>query len=189
MMARTVMGAWVRYCPECREEYQPHMTECLDCGAALKERLDSEPPEPHVTPELEPADLPPGEYRRVDSGLSASVVEPLVRMFVAAGVPVKVESVGYGLTLSARDEDRAAVVAILEREGVIPAQPDATAAAVAAEGGPCPACGSSLEPGTFECPECGLLVGGGVCESCEAELSPTDEVCPACGHSPNEEAK
>ena len=55
--------------------------------------------------------------------------------------------------------------------------------AVAAEGGPCPACGAHLEPGMVECPECGLLLGGVACQRCEAELSPGDEACPVCGHS------
>ncbi len=25
----------VKICPECREEYQPHMVKCADCGTAL----------------------------------------------------------------------------------------------------------------------------------------------------------
>ena len=33
-------GTYVRYCPDCGEEYQPHMTQCIDCGTALKEKLD-----------------------------------------------------------------------------------------------------------------------------------------------------
>jgi predicted amidophosphoribosyltransferase len=184
-----VTETYLRYCPDCGEEYQPHMTRCIDCGSALKEKLDGESMEYAAPPEREPeSSLPPGDYGRVAAGLSAQVVEPLVRVFVEAGIPVKVESIGYGLCLSVRGEDRSAVVAILEREGVIPIQPEATTPAVAAEGGPCPACGSNLEPGTVECPECGLLLGGAACESCGAELSPTDQACPACGRSPDEEA-
>ena len=187
------MAASIRYCPACREEYQPHMTHCLDCGGDLALRLEGEAPVYRAVPEAEAeteASLPPGEYRRVgDAGLPARVVESLVEGFVAAGIPVKVESTGYGLCLSVRDEDRAAVVAALEREGVIPVQPDAAVPAVAAEGGPCPACGARLEPGIVECPECGLLLGGVACEKCEAELSPADEACPQCGQSRDEDAR
>src|SRR5437762_8069410 len=115
------MAVYVRYCPECREEYQPHMTHCIDCGGALEERLDGESMEWGASPDAEPEsspNVPPGEYRRVADGLTAQIVEPLVKLFVEAGIPVKVESSGYGLCLSVRAEDRSAVVGILEREGV-----------------------------------------------------------------------
>ena len=123
--------------------------------------------------------MPPGDYAKVADVISAQAAEPVVKLFVAARIPVKVESSGYGLSLSSRREDRAAVLAILEREGVIPKQSDAPA--VAAEGGPCPACSTHVKAGTVECPECGLLLGA-VCEGCGAELSSSDEACPACGH-------
>lgn len=177
---------YLRYCPECGEEYQPHMTRCIDCGGELQEKLDGESQEYHPPPQAEPGpepNLPPGDYRKVADGLSAQIVEPLVRLFVGAGIPVKVESIGYGLCLSSRLEDRAAVIAILEREGAIPTQPDATMPAVGAEGGPCPACGAHLTAATVECPECGLLLGSVGCENCGAELSQSDKACPACGHS------
>ena len=105
-------GTYVRYCPDCGEEYQPHMTQCLDCGTALKEKLDgAETPEMNAPPEVEPAPrLPPGDYERVADGLTAQSVEPVVKLFVSERIPVKVESSGYGLRLSARREDRAAVV-------------------------------------------------------------------------------
>ena len=185
------MATYIRYCPACREEYQPHMTQCLDCGGVLAERLEGEAPVYRAMPEAEAEaenGLPPGEYRRVGEPLPAHVMDPLVKGFAEAGVPVKLETTGYGLYLSVRDEDRAAVVAALEREGVIPVQPDAAAPAVAAEGGPCPACGARLEAGILECPECGLLLGGAACEKCEAELSPADEACPKCGQPRGEDA-
>lgn len=158
------------------------MTHCIDCGAPLEEKLDGEPVMLEAPQEQEVPDLPPGDYARVAHGLSAQTAELLVRLFVAARIPVKVESVGYGLTLSARLEDHPAVIAILEREGVLPAQPDGSAPAVAKDGGPCPACGADIKAGTVECAECGLTFGGSSCESCGAELDPADESCPACGH-------
>jgi hypothetical protein len=176
------MEAYLRYCPDCGEEYQPHMTRCIDCGSALQDKLDRDSPKHEAPPEVEPS-LPPGDYRKVADSLSAQTVERLVGLFIAAGIPVKVESIGYGLCLKSRLEDRSAVIEILEREGVIPRQPDATTPVVGPEGGPCPACGVNLGPGTVECPECGLLLGGVDCESCGAELSPTDHACPACGRA------
>lgn len=178
-----MMEPYVRYCPDCGEEYQPHMTQCIDCGTALVDRLDRDVPKPQVPPEPEPeASIPPGDYRPVTGGLTAQAVEPVVKLLAAAGIPVKVESRGYDLFLSARLQDRPAVIAILEREGVISEQPDAGAPAIGADGGPCPACGVHMAPGTVECPECGLSLGTPACESCGAELSPADHACPACGH-------
>jgi predicted amidophosphoribosyltransferase len=174
------MQLYIRYCPDCGEEYQPHMTQCVECGGALKDKLDGASPE-HEEPRDVGPSLPPGDYRKVAHGLSAETVEPLVELFIGAGIPVKVESLAYGLCLSSRFEDRLAVMAILEREGVIPSQPDETTLVVATDGGPCPACGTSITPGTVECPECGLVLSGAGCESCGAALSPTDDACPACG--------
>src|SRR5213593_4537794 len=90
-----VMETYLRYCPDCGEEYQPHMTQCIDCGTALNEKLDGESPEDHSPPVEKPeSNLPPGDYRKVAGGLSAQIVEPLVKLFVEAGIPVKVESIG-----------------------------------------------------------------------------------------------
>jgi hypothetical protein len=177
-----VMDTYLRYCPDCLEEYKPHVTHCIDCGSPRKEKLAGEEVVFEAPREEAAPDLPPGEYTRVAHGLSAKTAELLVRLFVAARIPVKVESVGYGLTLSARLEDHPAVIAILEREGVLPAQPDSSAPTVAQDGGPCPGCGASLEPGIVECAECGLSLGGSGCANCGAELGPTEESCAACGH-------
>src|SRR5262245_44764516 len=170
---------YLRVCVDCGEEYQPHMTRCVECGGALKDKLEGEPPEPEPVPE---PNLPPGDYRTVAAGLGASTVARLMGRFLAANLPVKVESVGYLLNLSARVEDEPAVRALLERQGVLPKQPDTAEPAPGTEGGRCPACGTSAPPGTRECPECGLLfAGGAVCESCGEELAPGDAVCAGCG--------
>jgi double zinc ribbon protein len=173
---------YLRWCPACGEEYQPHMTRCLDCAVALEDKLEGASLSDEPPPVVE-SSLPPGDYRVIAAGLSAPRVETLVQSFISAGIPVKVESAGYALRLSARNEERSAALAILEGEGVIPRQPDPSEPAVAAAGGPCPACGKEIGPGTLECAECGLRLGGGVdCESCGVELSPDDAACPACGH-------
>jgi Double zinc ribbon len=173
---------YLRWCPECGAEYQPHMTRCLDCGGPLRDKPEgaSFPEEP---PPLEEPSLPPGDYGVIATGLSSTAVEALVQGFIAAGIPVKVESAGYGLRLSARREELSAALAFLEREGLIPRQPDASEPVVAADGGPCPACGVDIRPGTLECAECGLRLGdAAACEACGGEVSPEDATCPACGH-------
>ena len=61
---------YLRWCPACGEEYQPHMTRCLDCGATLQDKREgaSLPEEP---PPVEESSLPPGDYGVIASGLSA----------------------------------------------------------------------------------------------------------------------
>jgi len=175
----------LRYCPACREEYQPHMTRCVECGTALKDMLEGETPEydPPKPPEPEEPLVPPGDYKTIADAVAPSTAGRLMEQFGAADIPIKVEPSGPGLRLSARVEDVAAAVAILEREEVVPKQPDAAQRAVAAEGGPCPACGTEVKPGASDCPECGLSLSSAAmsCEACGAELSPDDEACPACG--------
>jgi hypothetical protein len=114
--------------------------------------------------------------------LSTSTLARLMGRFRAAGIPVKLEP---DLSLSVRLEDHPAAIALLERQGVVPKQPDASAPAVSADGGPCPACGADVRPGQKDCPGCGLQLGADpVCEGCGGELSPADAVCPACGLPP-----
>jgi hypothetical protein len=163
------------------------MVRCVECGTALKDMLEGEAPEydpPKPPPPEEPL-LPPGDYKTIANAIAPSTAGLLMELFDAAGIPIKVEPSGPGLRLSARVEDVAAAVAILEREQVVPKQPDASVPAVATEGGPCPACGTEIPPGTIECPDCGLRLGGTAetCEGCGAEVGPTEEACPACGRS------
>jgi len=176
-----MMEVYVRYCPVCREEYQPHLTRCLDCGGPLDDKREGESPDSQQ-PELEEPSLPLGDYRTIAEGISASAATLLVEQFIAARIPVKVESVGFNLRLRARVDDVPAALAILEREGIVPRQPETLDPVVATEGGPCPACGTQVAPGTDECPECSLQFAGTAgCESCGGEVAPTDQACPACG--------
>ena len=177
------MTIYLRYCPACGEEYQPHMTHCIECGGVLKEKLDDgQWPERRRAEEREAeAGLPPGDYQKLVI-VPPSTATALMPSFLEAGIPIKVEPSPHGLRLSARAEDRSAAMSILEEEGVLPRQPDHSEPAVAAEGGPCPACGQTVRPGTSECPECGLALSGHAgCESCGEPLAPDDHVCPSCG--------
>jgi hypothetical protein len=87
-----------------------------------------------------------------------------------------------GLRLGVALEDKPEALAILERADVVPKQPDPAEAAVAEEGGPCPACGDRVAPGTTECPGCGLQLSGAYpCRHCGFDLDPAEEACPTCG--------
>ena len=158
------------------------MVTCIECGTALKDMLEDQPPEYDEPKGQEPL-LPPGDYRPIAGGVEAATASRIMRLFKRAGMPLKVESHGYTMLLSAREEDVAAAVAILQREGVLPEPPEGSATAVAAEGGPCPACGTEVGAGIEQCPECGLQLSAEdePCVKCGAVLAATDEDCPACG--------
>ena len=134
------------------------MVRCVECGAALKDMLEDEEPQ-YDPPKGEEPLLPPGEYEPIADGVASETVSGLMAQFHQAGIPIKVEAYGYAMRLSARSEEMAAAREILVREGVLPDVPEGAHRAVAAEGGPCPACGTEVPPGTLECPDCGLQLG------------------------------
>jgi hypothetical protein len=177
------MNAHVRYCVDCDEEYQPHVACCSDCGAVLQDKLASDEPEAEPEPDgPEETAIPREKYDTIAQNLPPATAEAVAPYLAAAGVTFRVEARHYGLSISVKPDDVAAAVAVLEGEGVLPRQPDPSQPAVAAEGGPCPACGTTISPGTDECPDCGLAVGGAarVCQRCGAELAPSFETCPDC---------
>jgi len=133
------------------------MVQCIECGTALKDMLEDEAPE-YDPPKAEEPLLPEGDYTPVASDVASATASRLMRLFRRAGIPLKVEAQGYNMRLSVRSEDVPAAIAILAEERVLPEQAD-TGAAVAAEGGPCPACGAQVAPGSLECPDCGLQLG------------------------------
>lgn len=175
----------VKHCPECREDYMPHVECCADCGAALVTRDDEAPAEDeHESP------LPPGEYHLLLTSDRVAELDPLVARLAQAGVPaqVTVSGRGRGFELRVRHEERARAVELLH--DVV----GAAAAAVAElerhfddeRGGyaRCPACDHSLSAGAVECAECGLLLGGEPpsCERCGADVEATAARCGQCGH-------
>jgi hypothetical protein len=100
----------VRYCPDCRSEYQPWMAACLDCGAPL---VDALPPLP-----ARPAPVPVHEVAvgRYASGTEAAM---WAEMLAGEGIPSVAAAMGPGtaylgsaavpheLRVRAADADRA----------------------------------------------------------------------------------
>jgi hypothetical protein len=134
------------------------MTACIECGTPLKEMLEDQPPEYDPRPAEEPL-LPPGDYAPIASGVEAGTASRLMKLFLRARIPLKVESHGYTMLLSARSEDLPAALGILQREGVLPEPVSGSDRAVATEGGACPACDADVVAGSLECPDCGLRLG------------------------------
>jgi hypothetical protein len=100
----------VRYCPDCRSEYQPWVAACLDCGAPL---VDALPPLPE-----RPAPVPVHEVAvgRYASGTEAAM---WAEVLAGEGIPSVAAAMGPGtaylgsaavpheLRVRAADADRA----------------------------------------------------------------------------------
>ncbi len=160
----------VQYCPQCEEEYMPHVTICADCGAELVAREEGQG---NVVDEV-PAGLPPGHYAPILQVDRAAELEDLVRSLAQAGVPAKVQPSqrGQGFVLGVRAEDQDAAHEVLARltkaertavdDGLFDAQQGYAR---------CPACDTQLLAGAQECPECGLAVGGAFDAGADPEQS------------------
>lgn len=176
----------IKHCPECVEDYMPHIERCAECGAPLVARDDEAPLEDEAQ-----AVLPPGEYRVLVAAERAAELDPLVARLAHAGVPAKVSVSrrGTGFELRVRDEERARAAELLRDlvGDVAQAEAELERHFDAERGGyaQCPACQTSLSAGAAECPECGLLLGGEAptCEGCGVEIDPTAARCGSCGHT------
>jgi hypothetical protein len=169
----------VRVCVECGEEYRPEIVACADCGGRLEDRHDDG--DRTFLPATEPADSgPEREAEFTETLRRANRVTDLTEeadRLVEAGIAVRlrrVEGEGYWLLVTAHDLDRAlAVLGLLADESV----PDAGDVRF------CPACRVPTQPGTAECPECGLAVGDEpeqfTCARCGQPLDGPE--CPDCG--------
>ena len=175
------LGAPIRRCPECGEEFQPHVVSCSDCGAQLVSAFENDSAAvPNAPEEVSPADP---EYVTLASQLTAEMAEQAAQALAAEGVRFRLAiDLGYSFRLVVEPDDVTQALAVLAREGLAPGQPDPEQPAVAEAGGPCPACDHRVAPGTSECPGCGLLLADPVeCRHCGAALEPTRSDCPRCG--------
>jgi hypothetical protein len=91
------------------------------------------------------------------SGLGSIAAEELGDVLNAAGVPFLLRPRRhYGLTLYVTTEQAPAALALLEQNGIVPAQPGMLEEPLIVAGGACPACGADVASGSVECPSCGL---------------------------------
>lgn len=175
----------VKHCPDCAEDYMPHVDVCADCGGALVTRDDEA-----VSAAPAPPVLPPGDYRLLLHSDRAAELDPLVARLAAAQVPARVEVAarGQGFDLKVREPERGRALELLgDVLGDAAAGEEALSRHFDAERGGyavCPACESALPSGAAECTECGLLLGGEVpsCARCGAEVEADAARCGACGH-------
>lgn len=144
----------VRVCVECGEEYRPEIVTCADCGGRLEDRHDDGDRTVVAEPEVRGPHPDAGFTETVVHAKAATDLTEEADRLIEAGIDVRVRPEpegGYGLLVTAADADRAlAVLGLLPADGGHGAQDTDR---------PCPACGVRVEPGTVDCPECGLAVG------------------------------
>jgi hypothetical protein len=150
----------VRRCPDCGEEFQPHVVNCSECGTLLEDGIEGETPAADAEPEEDAA-----AYVSLGSTLDAETARMAAEHLAAARLrfrlaPCRTASGRRlsGLSLFVNEADAVAAGGLLVREGILPPIDDSPP--VALDGGPCPACQTHVAPGTLECPECGLVLGG-----------------------------
>jgi len=167
----------VRVCVDCGEEYRPEIVACADCGGQLEDRdgdgdrlsLPAAAPVANDSPD---ADF---THTVLHSEKATDLTREADRL-VAAGIPFRLRparGAGYRLLVTPGDSDRA-----LTLLGLLADRTANDEGAIR----PCPACETPVQPGTAECPECGLAVGdeaGPTCERCGQTLDGPD--CPECG--------
>jgi hypothetical protein len=148
----------VRRCPECGEDFQPHIVNCSDCGVPLEDAIEGQP---LARREAAPAE-DEGTYVAINGILGQQDV-------LDAGKALSATALRYQLgpttrrdlwALAVHEADADAAVALLREAGLLPADDDSPP--VGQEGGPCPACGTRVAAGSVECGECGLVVGGDI---------------------------
>ena len=177
----------VRYCPECDQEFRPHVERCSDCGGPLEDQFGDSEGAASEAAARSRGELPPGEYLPLLHRSSAAAIEPCAARLGQAAIPFKVDvRPGYGgFDLKVRAEDGPEAVRLLaEALGEDPAHE--AAALSAGREGHCPACAAPLHPGASECPECGLGLAHELpaCGTCDGELDPATGRCPRCDAPP-----
>lgn len=151
----------VKICPECKTEYFQHIELCADCGAALllpeeeekaqeeKRLLKGRLLEQAVVVREGDLDWMNELYNDlIDSGISCVITADDGCNKGCCGNTCR-------LMVSAQDAEKARQRI---EEYYMEIHPEIKASQEMASQGKCPACGSSVEPETVECPDCGLTL-------------------------------
>jgi Double zinc ribbon len=180
-----------RYCPTCEDEFRPDIQRCSDCGGELVDRYDDEDAPAAAADAEAPLEVTPAppatpdELRTVFTCLDAPSLKEAADRLHEAGLRFQATGSATGFRLLVRiPEAPAALEALRGLEGLMEAAHDAEPS-VSGEGGPCPACSTTVPAEALECPACGLVVGSesAPCRGCGAPIGPEDAHCPACGAS------
>jgi hypothetical protein len=147
-------------CPECGAEFQPHVTHCIDCGAATVApgaAVARNPDAPGAGQEAGGAEIP----IRTEQ---LEWIESLQERFERHGIPSRIEA------LPSTRHDHRCIILVAKRDARRAFEldrellrerldDDDVVLTEIPPAGTCPFCGSEASPGTTECSRCGLHIG------------------------------
>lgn len=192
-------------CPQCGDEFLPHVSECPDCRVALVHgeaagatKAPEAPREAASTALSSGALLRRGEVwelrelaeRLAGAGIACAVDTdpPGGRIAVSAGAKGQGKgSSGRSVSLALYvGEDDLAAAAEVHHAWLSEGVPDADTAGPAGVLSACPGCGEPLAESAAACASCGLEFPEleVTCSACGHGISPDAERCPMCGSSP-----
>jgi peptidyl-tRNA hydrolase len=150
-----------KICPDCEAEYFPHIEKCADCGAVLLFPEEYKKAQEEKKRLMEKAIENEVAVREGD----LNWMDELYAVLIDAGIPCTVRS-DAGCTKSCCGDKCRLVVApedfgrAQERieKYFMEMHPEIRASNELVSEGKCPACGSPVDPGGRECPDCGLML-------------------------------
>ncbi len=167
-------------CPQCGDEFVPHVETCPDCRVPLLAPGEAAPPRP--APSAGPAQIDaPVLLRRgtvmelrdlgarlADAGIAFAVDSDAITGNAAANARAAGREVQ--LALYVREDDARAASAVAQA-WVVANVPDATHVEPGSALDGCPGCGEPLAADAVACGSCGL------------EFPPLEVACPQCGEA------
>ncbi len=147
-------------CPECGSEFQPHVTHCIDCGAATV------PPGAAAPIRLVPTPLPPAgdaEEVRVRTD-DLEWIEGLQALFERHGIASRIHPAAgslrhpdrFEIVVAPRDAKRAFALDREFLQGRL--GDDEIELTEVPPPGVCPYCGAEVPADRTDCPHCGLVL-------------------------------
>ena len=181
----------VRYCPNCRTDYRPEISVCVDCGGDLVDRDDTEEMPGSETETADPGDTLPEGFAPLDYRAAvARELSPIADALLAEGIDCRIRENVHGAQVTGyrifvHEDHRENAMRIVERATA----PEDGAVDLSAGFDPergyarCPACGSDLAERATECPECGLPLATAqlTCPECGTGLDANADHCSHCG--------
>jgi len=152
----------MKICPDCRYDYQPHVENCANCGAALLTREEYARRQEERRQCEEKALEDPVAVREGD----IRWIGELHGVLIDSGIPSRVLTDpgcaggcrGHASRLAVSRQDAERAHRRIE-DYFAELHPEVRVSQELMSEGKCPACGYAVEGAAAECPDCGLTLG------------------------------
>lgn len=148
-----------KICPDCGDEYQPHIEKCADCGAILLlpgecSKAQEEQEQTEETAVEDSVKVMEGELGWMNE-LRTVLLEAGIPCMLHSDVGCRKGCCGDTVQLKVSPEDLERSRDAIE-EYLMELDPDLRMVKEMLGKGKCPACGSPIKQDDRECPDCGL---------------------------------